>query len=189
MSDPFFFGYGSLVNRDTHGYCEAYRARLSGWRRVWRHTDLRELAFLTAEPAPDVAIDGLIARVPGDDWAALDEREAGYGRHHLAAGLRHDAPRPVAAQIYAVPAPEAPMTPRPILLSYLDVVVQGFLREFGEDGAADFFATTAGWEAPVLDDRAAPRYPRHKVLDRGERAFVETRLAGLGARILPPDQL
>ncbi len=189
MSDPFFFGYGSLVNRDTHGYGEAYHARLSGWRRTWRHTALRELAFLTAEPAADVAIDGLIARVPGDDWAALDEREAGYDRHPLAAGLRHDAPRAVAAQIYAVPAPETPLAPRPILLSYLDVVVQGFLREFGADGADAFFATTAGWEAPVLDDRAAPRYPRHRVLARAERAFVDDRLAGMGARILPPDQL
>ena len=95
---------------------------------------MRALAFLTAEPAPGVAIEGLIARVPRDDWAALDEREAGYERHPIVSGLRHGAPRAVAAQIYDVPAPGAPLAPRPILLSYLDVVVQGFLREFGAEG-------------------------------------------------------
>ncbi len=188
MSDPFFFGYGSLVNRDTHAYSEAYPARLAGWRRTWRHTPQRALAFLTAEPADGVEIDGLIARVPGDDWRALDEREAGYARHRIAGGLQHSAPRAVAAQIYAVPAPDAVPAPRPILLSYLDVVVQGFLREFGTEGAADFFATTAGWEAPVLDDRAAPRYPRHRVLTRAESAFVDDRLEALGARLLPIDR-
>ena len=30
---PRFFGYGSLVNRDTHDYPNAVRATLSGWRR------------------------------------------------------------------------------------------------------------------------------------------------------------
>ena len=48
MSDPFFFGYGSLVNRSTHDYPRATRARVRGWARSWKQTNLRKVAFLTA---------------------------------------------------------------------------------------------------------------------------------------------
>ena len=188
MSEPFFFGYGSLVNRRTHGYAEAYAARVTGWRRVWRHTHLREIAFLSVEPAPGAEIEGLIAAVPDGDWRALDEREHGYDRQRLAEGLAHAATRPVAAEIYAVPAHRAagPGARHPILLSYLDVVVQGYLHEFGEAGAERFFETTHGWEAPVLDDRAAPRYPRAQALTARERGLVDWALKALDATVLAP---
>jgi hypothetical protein len=186
MSDPFFFGYGSLVNRRTHGYAEAYHARVAGWRRVWRHTALRDIAFLSVEPAAGMELEGLIAAVPGGDWRALDEREHGYDRQRLAQGLAHSATRPVAVHIYAVPERHGapPGTLHPILLSYLDVVVQGYLREFGEAGAERFFETTRGWEAPVADDRAAPRYPRAQSLNARERGLVDAALAALGVRII-----
>ena len=74
MKRPYFFGYGSLVNRGTHDFDDAHPARLSGWRRIWRHTDLRPVAYLTVVPDASAEIDGLIAHVPDDDWAALDHR-------------------------------------------------------------------------------------------------------------------
>lgn len=187
MSDPYFFGYGSLVNRNTHAFGDAFRARLKGWRRAWRHTSGHAVPFLTGVPCAASEIDGLIARVPGADWAALDRREQGYDRHVIASGLTHEATGPVSAQIYAVPPASviAPVAPAPILLSYLDVVVQGYLREFGEMGAVDFFDTTDGWETAVVDDRAAPRYPRHQRLDAFERGFVAHHLRTRRVRILP----
>lgn len=174
-----FFGYGSLVNRATQSYPGAQAARLTGWRRVWVQTG-RPLALLSAEPAPGVVIDGLVAEVPGSDWAALDRREAAYLRHAVTTDCGP-------AQVYAVPAgPQAsPGQRHPILLSYLDVVVQGFLREFGPGGAARFFASTAGWDCPVLDDRAAPRYPRAQRLDAAETDLVDGALAALGVVRLP----
>ena len=71
-----------------------------------------------------------------------------------------------------------------MLLSYVDVVVQGYRQQFGAQGVADFFATTDGWEAPILDDRAAPRYPRAQRLDRADQLLVDHHLAAVGARIL-----
>lgn len=186
MTDPFFFGYGSLVNRETHGYAYAFRARLKGWRRAWRHTEGRAGPFLTGVPCARSEIDGLVARVPGADWGALDLREEGYDRHAIDDGLTHEADHPVTAQIYAV-APARMVYPEqraPILLSYLDVVIQGYLREFGEAGARGFFQTTDGWETPVRDDRAAPLYPRHQRLTAAERGFVDDHLKALGAVIL-----
>ena len=180
----YFFGYGSLVNRETHDFDGAHPARLKGWRRVWRHTTLRPVAFLTVVPDPGGVIDGLIAEVPRLDWAALDERESAYDRvaayHQIEHRLTH---RPEIA-VYSIPEGKhsAPSQTHPALLSYIDTVVQGYLREFGEDGAQRFFATTDGWEAPVLDDRADPIYPRHRHLSAEERAFVDACLAERGIR-------
>ena len=43
----------------------------------------------------------------------------------------------------------------------------------GAAGVADFFATTDGWEAPILNDRAAPQYPRHQRLTGEEHELVD----------------
>jgi hypothetical protein len=171
---PAFFGYGSLVNRATHAYEMAMPARLTGWRRIWRQTTLRPFAFLSAEPATG-QIDGLIAAVPGDDWAALDEREVAYLRHPLApADLDHAAFWAATSQIYAVdPAHHDRTANHPILLSYLDVVIQGFLREFGESGVNRFMESTDGWACGLHDDRARPLYPRHQILSGAETALVD----------------
>ena len=68
-------------------------------------------------------------------------------------------------------------------MSYLDTVVQGFLREFGAAGVECFFATTGGW-CPLLDDRDAPRYPRSQKTTAAERRLVDDQTAALGlARI------
>ncbi|SFA87951.1 hypothetical protein SAMN05421688_1426 [Poseidonocella pacifica] len=178
MNHPFFFGYGSLVNRATHDYPSATPASVAGWRRVWRHTGLRPVAFLSVEPCATTEISGLIAQVPGGDWAALDAREAAYDRLDATHQVRHDLPAPAPVAIYSVARAHRARTEdrHPILLSYLDVVVQGFAREHGEAGVADFFATTDGWDGPVYDDRENPLYPRHQILSAEERALVDEHL-------------
>ena len=174
------FGYGSLVNRLTHPHAAA-PARVKGWRRTWRGTARRQLAFLSAEPDPAAEIEGLVAAVAPGAWPALDAREAGYARISL-------APEQVGADgvaIYAIPAEPVArdLAEHPILLSYLDVVVQGFLAEFGPGGAARFFETTSVWQAPVLDDRARPIYPRAQRLTAEARETVDGALARL--RVTP----
>ena len=188
MRDAFFFGYGSLVNRATHAYTNAHPATARGWRRVWRHTPIRPAAFLTVHRAPGHAIRGLVAPVPAGDWQALDAREQGYDRVAAGGDIAHPLPHAPEVALYVSPPGKhaAPAGPHPILLSYLDVVVQGFVREFGAAGAAHFFDTTDGWDAPVLDDRAAPRYPRHQALSTAERRVVDAHLADRGVRVIAP---
>lgn len=188
MADPYFFGYGSLVNLATHDFPDPRPASLRGWRRAWRHTDLRPVAFLTAIPDPDCEIEGMIAHVPKNDWAALDQREWAYDRVAATHAVTHALQRDVEIAVYAVPAARhaEPTGAHPILLSYLDVVVQGYLRAYGTEGVDRFFATTDGWEAPILNDRADPRYPRHQQLRPEETALVDECLHGVSARIILP---
>ena len=170
---PWFFGYGSLVNRATHTYPQAQTATLNGWRRVWVRTKLRDVVFLSIHEAPGHSIDGLIAAVPGGDWAALDKREGGYARIDASAQVTHEA---TATDIAAYQVPSSNQVAdgtHHILLSYLDVVVQGFLREFGEAGAEAFFATTDGWDTPILNDRADPLYPRAQKLTAQEQNLTD----------------
>jgi hypothetical protein len=179
MEDAFFFGYGSLVNRHTHSYPDADKVTIRGWRREWRMARGLGRTFLSVVPDAGAQIDGLVARVPGNDWAALDIRETGYQRHALGAGAFAQGPvRP--AQIYAIaPQDGHPAShDAPIKLSYLDVVVEGFALEFGLDGVARFFDTTTGW-APVLDDRAAPHYPRARPVAAHLRDVVDGYLQNL----------
>lgn len=186
MPDPFFFGYGSLVNCDTHDFEQPRPARVSGWRRKWRHTSLRNVAYLTVTEAPGHSIDGLIASVPNGDWAALDIREKAYDRLHLAdQHVSHRHPEMISVQMYKnKPGNDAPATVRhPILQSYLDIVVKGYLDMFGEAGVDRFFDSTDGWDSPIFNDRDAPIYPRHMPLTAEVLGFVDEKLHAVAAKV------
>lgn len=186
MANPYFFGYGSLVNTATHDFSDPRPARLKGWRRAWRHTDLRPVAFLTAIPDPACEIDGMIAHVPKDDWEALDQREWAYDRVPITDRVTHPVTHPLEIAVYAVPEGRHthPTDGHPVLLSYVDVVIQGYLHAFGEDGVQRFLETTDGWEAPVLNDRREPCYPRHQLLRAEETLLVDESLRSLGVEIV-----
>ncbi|MEO0865855.1 MAG: gamma-glutamylcyclotransferase family protein [Pseudomonadota bacterium] len=163
------------MNRATHDYPAATPARLHGWRRTWVRTDIRDVVFLSVRPDPTATIDGLVAQVPGADWTALDLRESGYDRVDATHAVSVPAP---SVAVYQVPETmQRRGGQHSILLSYLDVVVQGFLREFGQKGVEAFFETTEGWDTPVQDDRGAPRYSRTQRLTAKERALVDRLLA------------
>lgn len=184
MTQQYIYGYGSLVNRKTHNY-EAHHARLSGWKRVWRHTFLRPVAYLTAIPDSACAIDGVIMSAPHGD-PGLEKREHAYDRQDVTAQVSHDLDGPVVIQVYAIPDGKhvAATQDHPILLSYIDVVVQGFHHAFGTEGVEHFFETTDGWDAPVLNDRAQPIYPRHQKLTPSEMDMTDSWLHQLSVKII-----
>ena len=172
----YVFGYGSLVNAATHN-APLTPALLSGYRRVWHHTDLREIAFLSIEEAPGATIAGACQPVANDDFEALDLRETGYTRRDAVV-----SPSPGETVVYQVPKERRlGGAPHPLIMSYIDVVVGGFLDVFGSDGVADFFATTDGWDVRILDDRTAPIYPRHLPLRAEVRDLTDAHLARLPA--------
>ncbi|MEL6647358.1 MAG: gamma-glutamylcyclotransferase [Pseudomonadota bacterium] len=189
-TEAYFFGYGSLVNRNTHVYADARPARLESWTRVWRQTDLRPVAYLTVVPDETSQIDGLMAAVPASGWAELDLRERAYDRVAATHQVRHDLCAKPQVVVYSIPDGKhgQPDQTCPVLLSYIDVVAQGYLQVFGENGARAFFKTTQGWDSPVRDDRAAPIYPRHQLLSDYERGLVDEMLIEVGARVLSKNE-
>lgn len=180
----YIFGYGSLVNLGTHAYEDPAPARLKGWRRHWCGSDQRMTAFLTVVRDDDNEIDGLIARVPPAEWNDLDSREYAYDRADVMSAV---TPVPGSARdlvTYHVPEDQQIAGEnRPINLSYIDVVVQGYLNAYGKAGALRFFETTTGWDVPVINDRQRPRYSRHQALNPDERKFVDDQIAGLAAMV------
>lgn len=185
MKHPHFFGYGSLVNRKTHDFTPIHRSRITGWRRIWQRAPNRPAAFLSIIADRDSDIEGVIAPVPNDDWVALDAREFSYARLAVTDVVDHAAPDVRDISIYAIPPEHAarPDRDHPILLSYVDAVLQGYLREFGEAGAARFIQTTEGWDSPLRNDRVAPIYPRAQSLTARERSLVDDLLLDIRARI------
>ncbi|MFP7671797.1 gamma-glutamylcyclotransferase family protein [Marivita sp. S0852] len=186
IKQPHFFGYGSLVNRNTHRFEPTHPSRITGWRRVWHRAPVRPAAFLSVVPDPDGTIDGVIAPVPDHDWAALDAREYAYDRILVTDHVHHDAHAVRDISIYAIPSgtAAAPDEAHPILLSYVDAVIQGYLHHYGETGAAQFMQTTEGWDTCVLNDRAAPIYPRAQRLSVEEERFVDDMLSTIRAKVL-----
>lgn len=169
MKNPSFFGYGSLVNLNTHNYTNPRPATVPGWRRIWRSIVGRDYAVLSVHPYQATTLSGIIADVPNADWKALDAREAFYVRQSL----------PDGTAIFEVQEDIIfPSSPTPILRSYLDVVIQGYLHHFGREGVADFFATTDSW-ASIFDDREAPIYPRHQHVSMDVTSLVDTHLAAM----------
>lgn len=169
MIHPRFFGFGSLVNCATHTYPNPRPAKLSGWRRIWMPID-RDVVALSVAPAAGAVIQGLTADVPNADWEALDLRETGYQRH--VADIEGETAE---TWVYAVPGKRQTILPNHMILqSYLDVVLQGFMIQSGEAGVRHFFETTDGWDVPVVNDREAPRYPRHQPTSAKERDLFDT---------------
>ncbi|KAB7613805.1 gamma-glutamylcyclotransferase [Amylibacter sp. SFDW26] len=176
-SKTSFFGYGSLVNLATHIYENPRQASVTGWRREWVTSNSRDVSYLSIRPDPDCTIDGMKADVAGIGWDALDEREAGYNRLD---------PANADFQVYVADPDfiDATGPTKPILLSYIDCVIQGFHTHYGDKGVARFFDTTTAWDRPILNDRKTPLYPRAQVLSPIETGLVDEHLEHLKVQII-----
>ena len=193
-----YFGYGSLVNRTTRPAGEiSAPARLNGWQRVWSHRNARageldgcsslnvrelDTAGVDLESArlPGRGIDGVIATIDLADLPALDARESGYDRRMVPVE-QFDLSEPVTTSAIAVYVSKRQNTfPAdtcfPVLQSYIDCVMAGFLDRFGDEGLLHFLATTEGWHSPVDPDRDRPRYVRALDLPTAQLAYFDSLL-------------
>jgi hypothetical protein len=109
------------------------------------------------------SLQGAVMVVPAAHQADLDAREVMYARVPVSISGRDNA------VTYEVQE-HTPHATKPILRSYLDVVLSGYEAMFGGDALPAFYDTTAGWEVGILDDRAAPIYPRHQPISKAQSA-------------------
>jgi len=119
-----FFGYGSLVNLQTHQYLNPRPTKIKGWKRKWVSSNIHDIAFLSVSPCDLTILQGMRASTKNIGWKALDLRETGYIRHNL---------DNYNMQMY-IGDPEHidHKIKKPILLSYLDCVIQGYYKHFGK---------------------------------------------------------
>ncbi len=186
-----YFGYGSLVNDKTRN-AESFglAGRLKGYRRhwsIWKASLEREafglggIAALSVSADKEAMIDGLLIFDKKDHLPNVDKREAQYDRLELDLNdfqTEHTIPEGVKTYIYVGrPADVTVSHPDyPILQSYVDAVMQGFIDKFGTEGLNRFVDETSGWETPVVQDRDEPFYPRHVALSATELDLVERAL-------------
>ncbi len=199
MTHITYFGYGSLVNTRTLGPdASAVAGMLHGWRREWRawwpHDKtnmLMSVCTLTVFRKPNSAIRGVMVHEPADRLAVLDQRERRYLRvDGIGSQFRCDGDGqsvPEAAFLYEADAKIRRWGDEnhPILQSYVDCVMAGFYDFWGEEGVRHFIETTDGWHAPMLADRAAPRYPRAQQIDPELLALFDRHLAKAGVEHMP----
>lgn len=193
MDSVNYFGYGSLVNRQTRPSDEHFEpTSVAGWQRSWshrvKHTDAASLALvgepsqqpplgfsvLTVVPLQGAQIDGVLVSIDAADLPKLDQREQGYSRHIVQSVKSTE---PVAMYVSKTAQPTTLPSDYPLLQSYVDCVLAGFLAVFGWAGVDRFFATTEGWSTPMLADRATPLYPRAITLPADVAAIFDERIA------------
>lgn len=173
------FGYGSLVNRGTlPPFLSAEPRSVRGWRRAWRATSRGArggACALSVVADPDAIIDGLVVTFDDVVFPIIRKREHNYDM------LRLDDDPDVIVFRARADVDRFGDADHPVHQSYIDATLQGFLQEFGEDGAARFMATTEGWHVPILDDRGAPNYPRAQILSSAEQIMIDRLLESVDA--------
>ena len=189
-----YFGYGSLVNRETlrTRHQTLIPARLRGWRRHWQcredHPDMSisgDIALLSIHRHPQSTLSGMLIIDEKASLPHLDLREAHYDRIPLLPSNLEFADDETAADLpemlfVYVGRPVPPREKTQLLQSYLDAVMAGYLQEFGEQGVVDFLQTTVGFDRPIVCDRQQPRYARAIALDPKWAAHFDDLLASAG---------
>jgi cation transport protein ChaC len=184
------FGYGSLVNRRTRrAHLVAGPARASGWRRSWSHcveTENGKVCALTIVPNAEAEVAGVVVLEHRDHLPALDAREIGYQRVPISVVADEPPilPAPGHQESFSYTSTSAAYRRGsrefPIWRSYLECVLSGFLDLGGDVAARNFIVSTDGWDAPILDDRSAPKYMRAVQLSEDIRREVDALIRSLG---------
>lgn len=173
-----YFGYGSLVNPDARSRSAvAIPAVARGWIRQWRHCSDEgvKMCALTVERRTGVTIAGVLLIEDEGAVAIVDEREYDYHRQStpIQPATSPAIQIPLDPFLYVANNPRWGDQECPILRTYVDCVLSGYIRTFGYDGAVEFAHTTEGWDCPIYDDRRAPLYPRAVTLSSSEREAIE----------------
>jgi len=191
-----YFGYGSLVNRETlqTPHLALLPASLKGWRRHWQcrehHPDMQlspEVALLSVHRDLSTCLSGMLIVDEVTSLPQLDLREAHYDRVPIEISdleiaddrMQQDLPETLFVYV-GRRSPER--RPTLLLQSYLDAVLSGYLREYGEEGIHHFLTTTIGFERPIVLDRHKPRYSRAVKVDAALARRFDELLAAAGVQ-------
>jgi hypothetical protein len=141
------------------------------------NTTSGKVCALTAAPRLGSEIEGVLVLDRRDNLAKVDRREIGYRRKRINIQSPDAVTSPEGLETYIYISTrdyeQWGNTEYPIWRSYLDCTLAGYIDVWGRDGAERFIASTEGWEAPMLDDRRAPKYPRAVVLNNTVQRMID----------------
>ena len=175
MPTHYIFGYGSLICQDSRSRTgitsDASPVEVQGIQRRWSmHSPEWPATAVSAHDSPKHRCNGVYFAVDADNLKNFDRREQGYQRIQLPwsqVNPLSEQSLPSDGTLWAYVGNDTgePSTARPIMQSYLDVILNGCLN-FGVDFTQRFTETTELWQC-LVDDRHDPQYPRP--LNRSER--------------------
>jgi len=160
----YIFGYGSIINSKSRsktgktGKC--YPAIVTGLQRAW---DLpipgEAVTALGITKKPKIKCNGIVVEIDSNELNNFDKREKGYRRIPVREKNIQGFNPQGKVWVYTNVKTTKPTLNKPIIQSYLDVIIQGCL-EYGKQFAIKFVETTTNWNYPWINDRPNPRYPR-----------------------------
>lgn len=164
----YIFGYGSLICQDSRSRTgvsgEAHAIEVQGIQRKWSlQSPEWPATAVGAHEEATARCNGVYFHVDEQNLERFDEREQGYRRTKLSwHNVSQLSPQPLPSHgtlwAYVGEGAGQPSPERPIMQSYLDVILNGCL-DFGEAFAVAFTQTTECWQH-LVNDRDNPQYPR-----------------------------
>lgn len=164
----YIFGYGSLICADSRSRTgitdAAFPIEVKGIARHWSlHTPAWQATVVSAHIERNAHCNGVYFQVDDFNLSLFDERESGYDRIELdwrdVTALSAD-PLPEDGKLWVYVGHQIgkPSAERPIMQSYLDVIMNGCL-DIHPQFAQRFTELTGQWEH-LVNDRENPEYLR-----------------------------
>jgi len=164
----YIFGYGSLICADSRSRTgvsgTAEPIEVMGISRRWSaHTPEWPATAVGAHIEATSTCNGVYFEVDEENLSRFDNRERGYSRIQLewknvSALSATKLPSTGTLWAYVTNIAGEPNQHKPIMQSYLDVILNGCL-DYSVDFAEKFTLQTSLWQH-LVDDRTAPLYPR-----------------------------
>lgn len=164
----FIFGYGSLICADSRSRTgisgQAHPIEVTGISRRWSlHSPEWPATALSAHIHEAAQCNGVYFPVDDQNLALFDQREMGYDRvrvdwNQVKAVSNAALPHSSTLWAYVGKQTGEPLPEKPIMQSYLDVILNGCL-DYGPQFAASFTLQTEQWKH-LVNDREHPMYPR-----------------------------
>lgn len=171
MSRHYILGYGSLISSESRAKTgetgQVWPVKLLGYERSWAvMSPSLGMSSVAVVKNDSKACNGVLIEVAEDQFPLFDEREKGYQRsqieRHQLHPYREETLPDGTYWVYHTEQVIHPCHMNPIVLSYVDVILSGCL-EHGAAFTNDFLSLTKGWNAPLVNDRPTPIYPRAQV--------------------------
>ena len=175
MNKKFLFAYGSLVNHFSRKKViqnvSSFYGNLSAYKRIWCiNVEAKKFTGLGLIYDKNHYCNGIYIPISEEDINRLDEREIKgsgnkYERILINNTLCDKRFKENEVYTYVSKVIENPSPNCPLIQSYIDVVIQGFIQ-YNKEYAKEFCQTTFKWNENYINDRNNPIYHKTNNIEK-----------------------